>query len=930
MPWWRQYLEKFDDPIVRILVIAAVLALISGALKGEWIEGIAILITIFLATFIGFANEYKAAKEFDLLIKAADQTLVKVVRDGMVGEIPRRDIVVGDVVLVETGEEIPADGRLLEGISLLVDESRLTGESFPVPKEMGRAADGESAFPPDFLLKGTMVAEGYGTLEATAVGAGTEFGRTARKAGEETSGVTPLGAQLNDLSRLISLVGVLAAGLIFLVLTMRGVALGELAPSWRDLLFMGIAGTGLVVAVLPMWVPMLYDGLSYAGMEVCATGLFEGDGLNGWAKTVMWGAKGAFGAFLFFLLAGVFDLSPRTWIASAIWEEMLRYFMVVVAIIVVAVPEGLAMSVTLSLAYGMRRMMAENILVRRLHASETIGAAQIICSDKTGTLTQNVMRVHTALFPGLEKNEAARELIFEGISVNSTAHLSGSANEDPVPIGNPTEGALLLWLHSQGMHYYLIRETFWISRQWTFSAARGFMSTAGRRRTGGEMVLHVKGAPEEILARSGYILTENGLESIAPYRWGISQAIAERQQRGMRLLSLAYSREPLWDDVERVTQNLIWLGFVAIQDPVRPEVADSVAMCRRAGVEVKIVTGDNRLTAVEIARQIGLWEETDREEEKCLSGPVFRELEDREAFDRAREIKILSRAKPLDKLRMVELLKSAGAVVAVTGDGTNDAPALNSASVGLAMGKSGTDMAREAGDIILLDDSLTSIVTAVRWGRSLYVNIQRFLIFQITINVIALGVALLGPILGVKLPLTVIQMLWVNLIMDSFAAMAFATEPPQRNVMDQPPRSSRDFIVSPAMVRMIFPFAGFCVVVFLALLIWFRWADGAMSGRELTVFFTVFILVQFWNMFNVRKFGYPQAAMFGFSENPWFFLIAGIILVGQVLIVQFGGTVFRTVPLAMMDWVWLLSITSPVLLFGMSRAEPKNPHPAFR
>ncbi|MBF0239158.1 MAG: calcium-translocating P-type ATPase, PMCA-type, partial [SAR324 cluster bacterium] len=672
-----------------------------------------------------------------------------------------------------------------------------------------------------------------------------------------------------------------------------------------------------------VWLPISYDALEMFKINHQRPAWLENNSMGAWLKTA------GLGALVFILgigggyFIGLVPATPRDWIPPLAAEELLKYFMISITIIVVAVPEGLAMSVTLSLAYSMRKMTAANNLVRQMHACETIGAATVICSDKTGTLTQNEMQVFETRFPSLQDNKLTaslssvnEQLLAEAIAANTTAQLS-EENNVIKPLGNPTEGALLLWLNQQSIDYQQHRGTFTISHQWTFTTERKYMATMGQSVPLGSQTLYVKGAPEIIMSQCVNMLTADGETPLEPFKQEIEQALKDYQRRGMRTLAIAY-RNAANDDpeatIESLTHDMIWLGFVAIEDPVRPEVPNAVADCYKAGIHVKIVTGDIVETAKEISRQIGLSKPDDGPE--CfLTGAEFGKMNDEQAKVAVQKLKVLARARPLDKLRLVKLLQSQNHVVAVTGDGTNDAPALNHADVGLAMGKTGTAVAKEASDIILLDDSFKSIVNAVMWGRSLYENIQRFIFFQLTINVVALGIAMLGPFIGIKLPLTVIQMLWVNLIMDTFASLALATEPPHESVMNRHPRNPLDFIVTPHMMREI----GGIGLVFLAgligLLFYFQ-GDGLVTNYELSLFFTIFVMLQFWNLFNARSLGQTDSALKGIFENKGFTMIALGIFIGQVLIVQFGGEVFRTVPLSLETWALVVAGTSLVLWIG--------------
>lgn len=808
---WALFIEKFNDPVIRILLVAAVLSFVIGFIHGEFAEAIGIFCAVFLATGVAFWFEYDAMKKFDLLNSTNDDTPVKVIREGVVLEIPKQEVVVGDVVILQSGEEVPADGRLLEAVSLKINESTLTGEP-----QIGKTTDpahfdAEATYPSDRVMRGTTVVEGHGIMEVVAVGDATEFGKVAEQATVESDEQTPLNIQLNRLSKLIGRVGISLAVVTFVALLVKGFLFG---------------------------------------------GLLEAD----WLTVV---------------------------------TEVLQYFMVAVTLIVVAVPEGLPMSVTLSLAVNMRRMLKTNNLVRKMHACETMGAITVICTDKTGTLTRNEMRIYQTKF-----FEADDLLIREGIAANSTAFLDPNGKV----IGNPTEGALLLWLRDQGVHYAALREGVQVVDQLTFTTERKFMATLVDSSCG-KRILYIKGAPEIVLAKcSGF---EFGTE--------VEQLLYTYQNMAMRTLGFACAvcegvvscEEALADG------SLRFMGVAAISDPVREDVPMAVQECLSAGIGVKIVTGDTPATAKEIARQIGLWgaEDTDFNH---ITGVEFAALSDEELLGRVQALKIMSRARPLDKQRLVRLLQQQGEVVAVTGDGTNDAPALNFAHVGLSMG-TGTSVAKEASDITLLDDSFSSIATAVMWGRSLYRNIQRFVLFQLTINFVAIIIVLLGSIFGNELPLTVTQMLWVNLIMDTFAALALASLPPSRSVMRESPRKSTDFIITRPMMRSIVGVGSLFVVALLGMLWWF---GSAISTYELSVFFTVFVMLQFWNMFNAKGFGTRVPIWKAIRGCYSFFGVLLLILVGQFVIVTWGGEVFRTVPITGRDWLIIIGATSVVMWIG--------------
>ena len=843
----KLYLEKFEDPVVRVLLIAAVFSLIISVIENEYAETIGIIAAILLATGIGFYFEYDANKKFDLLNAVNEETLVKVIRNGRIQEIPRKDVVVGDIVVLETGEEIPADGELIEAISLQVNESNLTGEPVINKTIIEADFDEEVTYASNLVMRGTTVVDGHGSMKVLRVGDATEIGKVARQSTEQTTEPTPLNIQLTKLANLIGKIGFTVAGLAFLIFFIKDVVL-----------------------------------------------YFDFGALNGW----------------------------HDWLP--VLERTLKYFMMAVTLIVVAVPEGLPMSVTLSLALNMRRMLATNNLVRKMHACETMGAITVICTDKTGTLTQNLMQVHEPNFYGLKDggklaDDDISRLIAEGISANSTAFLEETGEgEKPKGVGNPTEVALLLWLNSQKRNYLELREGARVLDQLTFSTERKFMATLVKSPLIGKKVLYIKGAPEIVLGKCKEVILDGRRVDSVEYRSTVEAQLLGYQNMAMRTLGFAFrlveDNEP--DDcVALVSENnLNFLGVVAIYDTIRPDVPAAVAKCQSAGIGIKIVTGDTPGTATEIARQIGLWKPEDTEHNR-ITGVAFAELSDEEALDRVMDLKIMSRARPTDKQRLVQLLQQKGAVVAVTGDGTNDAPALNHAQVGLSMG-TGTSVAKEASDITLLDDSFNSIGTAVMWGRSLYKNIQRFIVFQLTINFVALLIVLLGSIVGTELPLTVTQMLWVNLIMDTFAALALASIPPSESVMNDKPRRSTDFIISKAMQHNIFGVGTLFLVVLMAMIYYFTNADGGMTVQRLTIFFTFFVMLQFWNLFNARVFGTTDSAFKGLTKSYGMELIVLAILGGQFLIVQFGGAVFRTEPLDWQTWLIIIGSSSLVLWIG--------------
>lgn len=844
---WKLYLEKFEDPVVRVLLVAAIFSLIISVIENEYAETIGIIAAILLATGIGFYFEYDANKKFDLLNAVNEETLVKVIRNGRVQEIPRKDVVVGDIIVLETGEEIPADGELLEAISLQINESNLTGEPVINKTTVETDFDEEATYASNKVLRGTTVVDGHGTMRVLCVGDDTEIGKVARQSTEQSTEPTPLNIQLTKLANLIGKIGFSVAGLAFAIFFIKDVLLHYDFSSFQT---------------FDDWLPAL--------------------------------------------------------------KSTLQYFMMAVTLIVVAVPEGLPMSVTLSLALNMRRMLSTNNLVRKMHACETMGAITVICTDKTGTLTQNLMQVYEPSFYGLKDggevgDDDISKLVVEGISTNSTAFLEEMAEgEKPKGVGNPTEVALLLWLNSRNRDYLELRENASVVDQLTFSTERKFMATLVKSPLIGKKVLYVKGAPEIVLGKCKDVILDGRRVDAVEYRSTVEKQLLGYQNMAMRTLGFAFKiveDTDTRDCVELVADHdLSFLGVVAISDPIRQDVPAAVAKCQSAGINIKIVTGDTPGTATEIARQIGLWQPEDTEHNR-ITGAAFAELTDEEALDRVMDLKIMSRARPTDKQRLVQLLQQKGAVVAVTGDGTNDAPALNHAQVGLSMG-TGTSVAKEASDITLLDDSFNSIGTAVMWGRSLYKNIQRFIVFQLTINFVALLIVLLGSLIGTELPLTVTQMLWVNLIMDTFAALALASIPPSESVMKEKPRSSSDFIISKAMRSSILGTGVVFLVILMGMLYWFNHAEGGMTVQRLTIFFTFFVMLQFWNLFNARVFGTTDSAFKGISKSYGMELIVLAILVGQFLIVQFGGAVFRTEPLDLITWVIIIASSSLVLWVG--------------
>lgn len=963
-PIWKKFLEKFDEPIIKILLAAALLSMavdlfrppleaaryLAGGLvvclalaglaathvlgRREWIpsllfltalvlwpvglatghasyDGLAVMIAVVLATGVAFLSEYKSDREFEILNARKDALHIKVIRGGQFQTLPLEEVLVGDRVVLETGDEIPADGWVIQATDLYVDQSLMTGESEPVRKRAQsdqETADGPEQ--PGCLYRGTQVVEGVGEMLVAEVGDHTYLGQIARRltseAGEAEAEAgapgddqqrrvkhkltiakeyTPLQQKLEHLAGLISRIGYGAAAAIFLALLIRGVFTGVLR----------------------------------------------------------WPASAA-------------DLVD-------IAAVLLDYFLYMVIIIVVAVPEGLPMSVTVSLALAMRKMTRANSLVRQLVACETIGSTTVICSDKTGTLTQNKMRVARLSWDGqaLERNQAAGsrlrasfpearaitplDWIVLNAAVNATANLE-EKNGALVPVGSSTEGALLLWLHEGGVEYPTLRLQFPPVYQVHFSSERKRMTTVIRH--GGRLVALVKGAPEWLLEQAtDYLASDGSVRPLTPeLRTATAALLAAAATQAMRTLAFGQVVLPAdaradGDDLHALRdvleEGLVYSGFVAIRDPLREDVREAVAECRRAGIEVKMITGDNIETARAIGTEIGL---LDRPDALVLTSAEFHALDDAAVKERLPRLRILARAQPLDKLRMVTLLQELGEVVAVTGDGTNDAPALKRADVGLAMGRAGTEVAKEASKIVLLDDAFSTIVKAVRWGRSLYENIQRFLQFQLTINVSALVIAFLGPLVGVKPPFTILQLLWINVIMDTFAAIALCSEPPRPGLMRVPPKRRDDNILTKPMLGTIATTAAFFIVVMLALLLGMRgmpgdpeqgipelhgWFAGAgpwssefpvLTVRQATIFFTVYVFFQVWNEINCRSLVPEVSGFRGLRRNPIFLGVVGLIVLGQVLIVTLGGAVFQVEPLALGDWLAIAACTSSVLLYG--------------
>lgn len=825
VPLWKRFLDKFSDPLIVILLIAGVLSI--GISFYEYFslqessvvffEPVGIFVAIILATGMAFLFEMKADREFAVLNQVNDEEPVIVIRNGHLQRIPKSEVVVGDIVKISTGDEIPADGILLEATAMHVDESTLTGEPICHKSVDERDFDAEATFPTNQVLRGTKVQEGHGVFRVNAVGDATENGKVYEAAQIDDSVKTPLTEQLDRLGKLVAKSSYIIAALV-------------------------------VVGRILMY--FIYND-------------FE------WLHFVAY---------------------------------LLQTVMIAVTLIVVAVPEGLPMAVTLSLAYSMRRMLKTQNFVRKMHACETMGATTVICTDKTGTLTQNQMHVYETTFDLTSDDN--REKVFQGIAVNTTAMLDLTSESHPTVMGNPTEGALLLWLYEQGIDGQRLKDEVEVEAELPFSTERKMMAVVVR--TDGERILYVKGAPELVYALSSlsYAACQQVQEQLLAY-----------QRKGMRTLGLAYrnlknDEQPIQNN-QLVVNEMTFQGVVAISDPVRLDVPAAVRECLDAGIAVKIVTGDSLATACEIGRQVGLWtsEDSDR---NIITGSALEALNDEELKACVMDLKIIARARPMDKKRLVETLQSIGQVVAVTGDGTNDAPALKTAHVGLSMGD-GTAVAKEASDITIIDNSFSSIGRAVMWGRSLYRNIQRFILFQLTVNVAACLIVLAGAFIGTEVPLTVTQMLWVNLIMDTFAAMALASLPPSSSVMKENPRPRHAFIINRQMARQI---VGVGIVFFILLLILlFHYEHQGWSLYEQSMFFTIFVMLQFWNMFNARAFMSVDSAL-RLKDCRGFLFIALLVFFGQILIVTFGGLMFNVTPLYWSDWMLIIGASSLVLWIG--------------
>ena len=865
-PLWKQFLEKFTDPIIIILLVALVFSfgvstyeyMVHNEGFDAFLEPIGILFAVLLATGVAFYFEHKANKQFEILNQVNDEIYYKVIRNEHITQVLKKDIVVGDIVILETGEEVPADGELLEAVSMHINESTLTGE--PLVHKTTNPADfeAEATYPSNYVCRGTSVSDGHGIFEVKKVGDATEYGKVFEGVQIDNTVKTPLNEQLDKLAGMITKISYAIAILV-------------------------IVGRLILYFTLP-----------------------------------------------------AHNINQIDWIDFG--HYLLNTAMIAITVVVVAVPEGLPMSVTLSLAYSMRSMMATNNLVRKMHACETMGATTVICTDKTGTLTQNQMTIYETYFNRFTDEQLGEKLIAESMAVNSTAYLDFTDKEKPNVLGNPTEGALLLWLYGKGTNYLPIREGSEVLNQLTFSTERKYMATLVQSPALGKPVLYVKGAPEIVMT----FCYEGGKFLSDIPQADFEAKLLQYQNQAMRTIGFAYKviddpNTVISENGKLVINGLNFIGITAISDPVRPDVPASIEECLHAGIQVKIVTGDTPGTAREIARQIHLWDDTCTERNQ-ITGVEFAAMSDTELLDRITDLRVISRARPLDKARLVNLLQQKGEVVAVTGDGTNDAPALKAAQVGLSMGD-GTSVAKEASDITILDNSFSSIGKAVMWGRSLYLNIQRFILFQMTLNVAACLIVLIGAFLGVESPLTVTQMLWVNLIMDTFAALALASLPPSNRVMNDKPRARGANIITKPMTKGIFGVGGFFVVLLFGFIQYFKNEDitsltqfsitdyfshffhfgapkNGLSAYELSLFFSIFVFLQFWNMFNAKAYRTGKSTFYNIGKSQGFILIATVIVIGQVFITTFGGQMFNVTPLKLTDWTIIIGATSLVLWTG--------------
>ncbi len=952
-PWWRQLLDKFKDPTIIILLASAIISVTMTAIEihalgnaeVSYTESIGIFLAVFLAIAVGYFSERKSEGEFEALNKVKDDIPVKVLRDGQITEIPIGDVVVGDIVRLDLGDKIPADGLVLESMGLLVDQSLLTGESAPVEKtavSLSGKLDESAAFPDaGRVSRGTMVNDGHGYMFVLKVGDATEMGKIAANlVDDETKAVTPLTGKLSRLAKQISVLGVSGAMAIFTCMSVLTIIHSPLTVEFIKTPFeIGLAIGSIIMGVLLMRLALRPF---FASMDMALNNIL----FQIIATVPMAVMCFAIGMSLWGFY-GVFDSQ-----AMALLQSVLTAFVVAVTIIVVAVPEGLPMMVTVSLAMNMMKMARQNCLVRKLVASETIGCATVICSDKTGTLTRNRMQPVWFWANGREfKLDEIPQLIqtplwrefARSVAVNSEANLEINGNVVH-RIGNPTECALLALFQENGFDYKTVREGAVRFNEMSHNSQRKMSMVLVQ--DGEKTVCHIKGAPERILLKCGFISKDGQTVDIGPYRAEIDAALTAASKRALRVLAIA--EKTSCSNAKCNAQecldcpNYTLLALVGIEDPVREEVPAAVETCHAAGVQVKMITGDALPTAVAIAKGCGILPADftgNTDKDVVLTSEELARVSDADLPEVANKLRVLARSTPMDKLRLVKALHHTGAVVAMTGDGTNDAPALKFADVGLSMGTAGTEVAKEASDIVLVDDNFKSIVTGIWWGRTLYQNIQRFLQFQLSVNFVALSCALLGPLVGIALPLTVTQLLWINIIMDTFAAIAYSTDPPRPRSMTRKPVLRNAHIIMPSMWFSILINSAYQVVI-LACVLYFGWflepgeqkfqwgcdmTDPSVIKENLaalTIFFTVFISFQFWHKFNCRALFHDENPFTLIYKNRLFLIIIGLITISQVIMVQLSeavpviGQIFRTTPLTLRQWGEILLLTATIIPFA--------------
>lgn len=928
-PWWTGWLRQFDDPIIRLLLVTAGATALIGISDGSLLESAVIGLIILLATLIGFISEERAEREFSLLISARECVPVRVIRGGAMNSIARSEIVVDDIVWLEAGDEVPADGLLLNGQSVEVDESTLTGDRSSLskvpydPRSIVVTDAGLSRS--DRLLRGSTVIHGRGVMRVTSVGDATKLGQAGAAAVVEREEPSPLRLQLDGIARAIAFFGVTISALVFTVLVAGRIAGGSvsftLAQAWAH----ASLGFGIAAMIFPFWLPAALDVLGILGFEVTGRDLFVE---SPWRLGLRWGGI-CVGAGLFLgLAAGILPLVPATWGSRPLEAVLLQDFLQTLALIVVAVPDGLSMSITLCLAWGMRRLLAGRTLVRRLHACETIGAVTVICTGDSGAMLEPRLSVGNVIQGcSLQSPETPpHRLLAEAMAVNATAHLARRREDPPVTIGDPLEGALLFWLRDRGISYMGHRSGFELHRQWQTGPDTWFIATLGHpaeKNSPGAWRLHVKGQGNMLLKRCRSALVDGNIVSLeagSPARTVLENHLESLSQSGrtigfaMRAGTGAYPDDPSTD--------LTWLGAALISGSISPETAAAFDQCRRAGIRVTLVSSGSPESAIRVAREAGL-SRAGADAGRILTGETIHRIDGMHAAGR---LAVLARANASDRSKLIDLLRHRGEVVAAVGDHDADAASLRRADIGLVMGNGTSERIRSAGDLVLPDEGLPALLAAVKWGRALFLNIQRFLVFQLSVNLMALGINLLGPFIGVRLPLTILQMLWVNIIMDIFAALALATEPPHAGILDAPPRRSRDFIVTAPMMQAILTTSALSMSVFIAVLRLWQSPDGSIDARRLTWFFCLFVLVQLWNLVNARGFGARRPPWLELAENRWFGAMFLTILLAQAAIVQWGGTLFRTVPLSIPEWATLIAGTSPLLIVGRALGYPGQPN----